>query len=107
MAVGRSPLLLLQPKPLAAHFPQTSPRGPACPDWPGRSAATAHARADVTRAPRTRQSWQEWSPQLPPSRRFGARRVGSRCLRCGGAAGAHGAERGARGDAAMGLRRLW
>lgn len=104
---GPEPLLSPQPKALAAHFPQTPPRGPARPDRPGRSAASAHARDDVTRAPRTRPSWQEWSRLLPPPRRSRARRAGSRCVRRGGAAGGHGVVAGARGDAAMGLQRLW
>lgn len=93
------------PQALASHFPQAPPRGPTHRNLPGRSPTTAHARHVVTCVPRTPRSWQEGPCQLPPSHRFGAPAACSRCLRRRGAAGVPWAELGARGGAAMGLRR--
>lgn len=113
MAVGRSPFSSRNQR-LSLHISHKPLRAaPLAQAGPARGAAIAHARADVTRAPRPRASWQEWSRLLPPPapppppRRSRARRAGSRCLGRGGAAGGHGVEQGARGGAAMGLRQLW
>lgn len=105
MAVGQSPFsrgrrlsLHISHKPLrAAPFAET---------FPGRSPTTAHARYVVTCAPRSPRSWQEGPSQLPPPHRFRVRAAGSRCLRRRGPAGDRGADRGAHGGAAMGLRRV-
>lgn len=106
MAVGRSPFssrnqrlsLHFSHKPLrAAPLAQTGPAG----------AQPLRTREPTSRALPGPDRAGRRSPQLPPQRRSGARRAGSRCLRRGGAAGGHGAEQGARGGAAMGLRRPW